>query len=86
MHGDYHDPDTLISFSSDIAALKKLRAELCRMPIKPNGNGLFELYTKQDMKTKFKFASPNLGDCIMMLMRYESEEADTNVIQFQSIF
>jgi phage terminase large subunit len=68
--GEYHDPDTLISFSSDIAALKKVRAELCRIPIKPNGNGLFQLYTKEEMKTKFKIKSPNLGDSIMMLMRY----------------
>jgi phage terminase large subunit len=70
VHGEYHDPDTLISFSSDIAVLKKIRAELCRMPIKPNGNGLFQLYTKEEMKTKFKIKSPNLGDSIMMLMRY----------------
>jgi len=70
VHGEYHDPDTLISFSSDIAVLKKVRAELCRMPIKPNGNGLFQLYTKEEMKTKFKIKSPNLGDSIMMLMRY----------------
>ena len=40
------------------------------MPIKHNGSGLFELYTKQEMKTKFKMASPNLGDSVMMLMRY----------------
>jgi len=68
-HGEYHDPSTMLSFDSSIESLHKLRAELCRMPIKPNGNGLFELYTKQEMKTKFKMASPNLGDCVMMLMR-----------------
>lgn len=66
----YQDPDILISFSSNIKLLPKLRAELCRMPIKPNGNGLLELYTKKIMKEKFKFASPNLGDSVMMLMRY----------------
>lgn len=69
-HGEYHDPAKMISFCSSIESLHKLRAELCRMPIKPNGNGLFELYTKQEMKTKFKMASPNLGDSVMMLMRY----------------
>lgn len=83
---EYHDPDTLISFSSDIIVLKKIRAELCRMPIKPNGNGLFDLYTKQEMKSKFKFASPNLGDSIMMLMRYTPEEAQDIEITFDSIF
>ena len=70
VHNEYQDPDTLISFSSDIKILNKLRAELCRMPIKPNSNGRFELYTKPEMKAKFKVASPNLGDSVMMLMRH----------------
>jgi len=68
--GEYHDPDTLISFDSSIALLSKLRAELCRMPIKPNGAGKIELYTKPEMKTKFNFPSPNLGDSVMMSMRF----------------
>ncbi len=67
--GKYINPDKLISFSSEISSLTNLRSELCRMPIKPNGNGKFELYTKQEMKTKFKFNSPNLGDSVMMLMK-----------------
>lgn len=70
IHGEYHDPDTLISFDSSIDLLPKLRAELCRMPIKPNGNGKIELYTKEVMKSKFKFNSPNLGDSVMMSMRF----------------
>lgn len=70
IHGEYHDPAKMISFDSSIELLSKLRAELCRLPIKPNGNGLFELYTKAEMKTKFKMASPNLADSVMMLMRY----------------
>lgn len=70
IHGEYHDPDTLISFDSRIALLAKLRAELCRMPTKPNGAGLIELYTKEVMKAKFNFPSPNLGDSAMMLMRF----------------
>ena len=70
VHGEYHDPAKMISLDSSIELLPKLRAELCRMPIKPNGNGLFELYTKAEMKTKFKMASPNLADSVMMLMRF----------------
>lgn len=69
IEGKYCDPDELISFSSDIKALPQLRSELCNMPIKPNANGLFELYTKQVMKDKFKVKSPNLADSVMMLMR-----------------
>ena len=65
----YTDPDQMISFSSKIQALVKLRSELCRMPVKPNTNGLFELYTKDVMKVKFKLDSPNVADTVMMLMR-----------------
>lgn len=68
--GEYHDPDTLISFSSKIALLSKLRSELCRMPIKHNNAGKIELYTKDEMKTKFKFPSPNLADSVMISMRF----------------
>lgn len=74
--GEWKDPDTMISFSKNIKVLQKLRSELCRMPIKPNGNGLFELYTKPEMKTKFKFNSPNLGDSVMMLMRTPQRRAN----------
>lgn len=68
---EYHDPDTLISFSSEIELLPKLRSETCRIPLKPNGNGYLTLYTKDEMKTKFKIASPNLFDPLMMGMRYQ---------------
>lgn len=69
VHNEICDPEQLISFSSSIKALSKLRSELCRMPIKPNGSGLFELYTKADMRRLFKVSSPNLGDCVMMSER-----------------
>lgn len=62
------DPDMLISFSSDCEQLKTLRSELCRMPIKPNP-ALFELYTKQKMRSKFKVRSPNCADGVMMTER-----------------
>lgn len=62
------DPDKLISFSSECEHLTTLRAELSRMPIKPNP-GLFELYTKREMREKFKVRSPNLADCVMMSER-----------------
>ena len=65
-----YDIDSLISFSSDISLLSKLRSELCRMPVKPdNGAGKIELYTKEVMKNKFKFKSPNLADPLMMSLR-----------------
>jgi len=71
VHGEFQDQDKCISFDSKtISNMKKLRAELCRMPVKPNGNGFIELYTKEIMRSKFGFRSPNLGDSVMMSMRY----------------
>jgi phage terminase large subunit len=74
IHHKMYDPDELISFSSGIANLSKLRSELCRMPIKPNGSGLFELYTKEQMRKMFKVSSPNLADCVMMSERIHIKE------------
>lgn len=68
-YGEECDPERLISFSSEIKHLSKLRSELCRIPIKPNGSGLFELYTKEQMRRMFKLASPNLSDAVMMSER-----------------
>lgn len=65
-HGVMCDPDKLISFSSECSKLAGLRSELCRMPIKPNSQGLFEMYTKKEMREKFKLRSPNLSDAVMM--------------------
>lgn len=73
--GEMVDPEKLISFSSDIKHLSKLRSELCRLPIKPNGSGLFELYTKDTMRSKFKLSSPNLADCVMMSERIHIKQA-----------
>lgn len=67
--GTYHDPESMISFSSGITELSKLRSELCRLPMKPNSNGMLDLYTKQVMKQKFKIASPNLADSVKMLWK-----------------
>lgn len=80
VNGTYHDPQVLISFDSKIKELANLRSELCRMPIKPNRNGLFELYTKQEMKSKFRFKSPNLADSVMMLMKTPYVHRKQNLI------
>ena len=78
--GMYQNPDDLLSFDSSITLLPDLRSELCRMPVKPNGAGKFELYTKPEMKAKFKFKSPNLSDSVMMLMRTPHQ---SNIINFR---
>jgi len=65
----YHNPETLISFSSGIVELSKLRSELCKMPKKSNANGMLDLYSKKEMKAKFKLDSPNLADSVKMLWK-----------------
>lgn len=69
VEGEMTDPDLLISISSECENLNTLRSELCRMPIKPNSGGLFELYTKKEMREKFKVRSPNCADVLMMSER-----------------
>jgi phage terminase large subunit len=69
VHGEEYPIEELISFSSEIKLLSKLKSEVCRMPIKPNANGLFQLYTKEEMKKSFKINSPNLADGVVMTLR-----------------
>lgn len=84
VNGVYHDPETLISFSSKIECLQKLRSELCRMPLKPNGLGQIQLYSKDEMirgvllpgGQKLVLPSPNLADCVMM-----SDDMSATVVQ-----
>lgn len=66
-HGEYHDPDELISISSEIQDLQQLRSEVCKIPRKPTGNGQIQILSKPDMK-KLDIASPNMADALMMSM------------------
>ncbi len=70
--GVYSDPGQMISISSDIEDIELLRSEVCRIPRKPNNNGLIQIYPKPEMKTKFKIASPNLFDALTMA--FDDEE------------
>jgi len=65
--GVYHNPDEMISFSSDIEELQMLRSELTRIPKVPNGAGKIQIMSKKEMKTN-KIDSPNMGDAVMMSM------------------
>ena len=66
--GEYIDPDSLISISSDIKLRDKMKSEVCRIPLKPNGNGLIQIMSKREMKDKHDIDSPNLADSLMMSM------------------
>ncbi len=67
-NGEYIDPDMMISIDSDgCDNLPGLKAELCRIPLKDNRNGLIQIMSKQDMKL-LKIKSPNKADSIMMTL------------------
>ncbi len=76
--GVYTDPDDMISLSSDIPMLDKLRSEVCRIPSKPNGSGLKQIMTKPEMR-KLKIKSPNMADCLMMLFGFEIKRSTGTV-------
>lgn len=70
----YHDPDELISIDSSSISpemIAKLRAEACRIPLKPSDKITF--YTKEEMRRgvktsngTMKIPSPNLFDAIVV--------------------
>jgi len=76
---EYVDPDTIISLSSEIDCLDQLRAEVCRIPKKPNGNGLIQIMSKDDMLRIHKIPSPNLADSLMMSLI--SAKLHTNIVE-----
>ena len=64
--GEYVDPQEMISLDSDgIEDMDRLKAELCRIPLKPNNTGLYQIMTKLEMKS-LHIPSPNMADSIMM--------------------
>ena len=76
-HGEYINTEDMISISSEIKEIQQLRSEVCRIPKKPNGNGLIQIMTKKEMKEKHKIASPNLADTLMQLMYIPENKDDS---------
>lgn len=68
VEGRYIDPDTLISINPEINLLSKLRAEVCRIPVKDNLTGKIQLMPKQEMKNKHGISSPNMYDAMTMAL------------------
>jgi len=64
--GEYIDPSEMISIASaGCDNMEGLRSELCRIPSKSNGRGLFQIMSKADM-LKLGIKSQNMGDAVMM--------------------
>jgi hypothetical protein len=75
VEGKYHDPDTLVSFDSERIRpemLEKLKAESCKVPLKPADTVKF--YTKEEMRkgvtmpdgSRLQIPSPNLFDAAVL--------------------
>lgn len=71
VHGEYVNPDELISLSSEGIGehMQKLRAEVCRIPRVYNTEGKFQRMPKPQMRTKLKMKSPGMADVLCMLMQ-----------------
>lgn len=82
--GEYIDPDQMISLSSEIPFLEKLRSEVCRIPKKPNGNGLIQIMNKEEMK-RLKIPSPNMADSLMMSMRASGQTKGWKPLNYQKV-
>jgi len=84
---EYINPDDIISISSDIELIDKLRSELCRIPRKPNGAGKIQLMSKDEMKKKYDIDSPNMADCLAMGEELPTLETGQHLTtEFTSIF
>jgi len=80
--GKHSDPSEMISLNSEgIDDMVGLRSEMCRIPRKPDGNGLEQIMSKIDMK-KAGIRSPNMSDAVMMTMFSPSSEANFKQIDF----
>lgn len=82
-HAAMYHQDELISFSSSIADIDTLRAEICRIPRKPNGAGKIQIMSKDDMR-KLEIESPNMADCCMMSLAAQSPVAVVKPIKFKA--
>jgi phage terminase large subunit len=85
-NGEYMDPDSIISISSDIKLLGKLRAEVCRIPRKPNGSGKIQIMSKKEMKDKYHIESPGMADCLAMGEEIPELAEEAESLQFDSLW
>lgn len=85
--GMYIDPDEMISLSSEIEQMAALRAEVCRIPRKPNGAGLIQIMSKEEMaRLKPPIASPNMADSLSMNLATPDIQAEALHLDFSTVY
>lgn len=90
VHGKYHNPDELVSFCSESIKpemMQKLRAEACKLPLKPSDK--IKFYTKEELRkgimlgdgSRLKIPSPNILDAAVLSFDKASiiEKVDNNI-------
>lgn len=83
---EYIDPDELISINGDVKQIAKLRAEVCRIPRKPNATGKIQLMPKAEMKQRYNIESPNMADCLAMAMETPKPAIKDESFEFDSLW
>ena len=86
VRGEYIDPDAIISISSKIDYIDKLRSEVCRIPRVPNGAGKIQLMSKKDMKVKHDVDSPGMADCLAMGEEIPEPQTEFKPMVFESLW
>ena len=82
--GLYMDPDDMISLNKDgIDDIIGLRSQICRVPSKPNAQGMLQIMSKEDMK-KLGIQSPNESDAIMMSLYAPAVVEESFTIDFKN--
>lgn len=85
--GKYIDPDDMISLSSDISNMAALRAEVCRIPLRPSGTGLIQIMSKEEMaRQKPPISSPNMADSMMMSEAIPPPNKADMKLKFASVY
>ena len=85
--GKYIDPCDLISISSEIECIPALRAEVCRIPRKPNGMGLMQIMSKDEMARQTPpIKSPNMADPMMMALANPDIREETLNLKFSTVY
>ncbi len=86
VNNDYVDPDEMISIDSDgVDSIPVLRSQMCRIPRKPNANGLEQIMSKIEMK-KQGISSPNESDSVMQSLFKPKVEIQFSPMNFESEF
>jgi len=82
VNGEYIDPDQLVSLDPAIPNLDAVRAEVCRIPLKPNSSGKIQIASKAEM-ARMHIPSPNMADCMMMSIGYApAQKTELKPIKF----